>query len=192
MGVILACTDALNWYAQLVQSDAANLASGLGALQAPSETLFLPYLGGERTPHNDATARGAFLGLGHATDRTAGARAVLEGVSYAFADCHDALRSTGTRIESLVAVGGGSKSDYWLELLATVLGTPIDVPEAGDFGGAFGAARLAQMAATGGGPELATPPRTARTIEPQNGLRDAFAQGHTRYKRSYKVLKEAL
>ena len=192
MGVILACTDALNWYAQLVHSDAVTLTQGLGPLQAPSETLFLPYLGGERTPYNDAAARGAFLGLGHATNSSAGARAVLEGVSYAFADCHDALSSTGTQIGSLVAVGGGSKSAYWLELLATVLDMPIHVPEAGDFGGAFGAARLAQMAVTGGGASLATPPRTERTIAPRTDLQAAFAEGHARYKRSYHALKEAL
>lgn len=190
MGVILACTDALNWYAGLVQSDAGTLTGALGALQPPSETLFLPYLGGERTPHNDAAARGAFLGLGHATDRTAGARAVLEGVSYAFADCYTALRSTGTEITSLVAVGGGSKSDYWLQLLATVLGLPIDVPQAGDFGGAFGAARLAQMAATGGGAELATAPKIARTVAPDPALQEAFAAGHARYRRAYHALKE--
>jgi xylulokinase len=192
MGVILACTDALNWYAGMVQSEAGALTQDLGRLRPPSGPLFLPYLGGERTPHNDAAARGAFLGLDHATDRTAGARAVLEGVSYAFADCHDALRSTGTDITSLVAVGGGSKSEYWLQLLATVLNLPIDVPQAGDFGGAFGAARLAQMAETGGGVALATAPRTDRTIAPDAALHDAFAAGHARYRRAYHALKEAL
>ncbi|WP_300034937.1 xylulokinase [uncultured Roseobacter sp.] len=192
MGVILACTDALNWYASLVGSDAQTLTGELGSLEKPSQTLFLPYLGGERTPHNDAAARGAFLGLGHATDRTAGARAVLEGVAYAFADCATALKSTGTIIDSLVAVGGGSRSEYWLKLLATVLDMPIDVPEAGDFGGAFGAARLGQMAATGGGAELAQPPSTARTIAPDTELSDAFEAGLTRYRAAYHALREAL
>ncbi|MBW4710135.1 xylulokinase [Roseobacter sp. YSTF-M11] len=192
MGVILACTDALNWYARLVQSEAGSLTAGLGALQAPSDTLFLPYLGGERTPHNDATARGAFLGLDHATDTTAGARAVLEGVSFAFKDSYDALSSTGTRIDTLVAVGGGSRSEHWLKMLATVLDTPIDVPTAGDFGGAFGAARLGQMAALGGGVELATAPATERTITPRTELKDAFVERHARYRAAYHALKEAL
>ena len=192
MGVILACTDSLNWYASLVGSDAATLTESLGMLQAPSQTLFLPYLGGERTPHNDAAARGAFLGLGHATDKEAGTRAVLEGVSFAFADCLDALQSTGTRIDSLVAVGGGSRSGYWLQALATALNMPVDVPEAGDFGGAFGAARLAQMAVTGGGAELAAPPRIAHTVVPDTALLDAFSAGHARYRAAYHALKEAL
>ncbi len=192
MGVILACTDALNWYAGLVQSEAVSLTASLGPLQTPGEALFLPYLGGERTPHNDAAARGAFLGLGHATDRAAGTRAVLEGVSFAFRDSLDALRSTGTQIDMLVAVGGGSKSEYWLQALATVLEMSIDLPEAGDFGGAFGAARLGMMAATGAGAEIATPPVTARSIDPDTSLTSAFLDKHAQYRAAYAALKEAL
>ncbi|MBI1217000.1 MAG: xylulokinase [Rhodobacteraceae bacterium] len=182
MGVILAATDALNWFAGLVGSDAAALTGGLGALRAPGKTLFLPYLGGERTPLNDAAIRGAFLGLEHATDRTAATRAVLEGVTFAIRDCRDALAATGTKITSLLAVGGGSRSDYWLRAIATALGTPVQVPVSGDFGGAFGAARLAIMAATGAGAEIATAPAIARTVEPDNALAAAFDMAHARYR----------
>ncbi|MGB7243214.1 MAG: xylulokinase [Sulfitobacter sp.] len=189
MGVILSCTDALNWYAGLVGSDAARLTQDLGPLQPPGEALFLPYLGGERTPHNDAAARGAFLGLGHATDQKAATRAVLEGVTFAFRDCLDALTGTGTQISSLIAVGGGAKSDYWLHALATMLNIPIDVAEAGDFGGAFGAARLAMMAATGAGAEIATAPQIARRIDPDPSLGAAFRAGHKRYRAAYTALK---
>ena len=181
MGVILACTDALNWFAQLAGSDAASLTSDLGGLQAPGKTLFLPYLGGERTPLNSASIRGAFLGLEHATDRAAATRAVLEGVTFAFRDSRDALAATGTRLERLLAVGGGSRSDYWLKAIATALDCPVQVPVAGDFGGAFGAARLALMAATGAGADIASLPRIAREISPDAGLRDAFDAGHARY-----------
>ena len=79
MGVILACTDALNWFAGLAGADAAALTGDLGPLRAPGRTVFLPYLGGERTPLNSASVRGAFLGLEHATDRAAATRALLEG-----------------------------------------------------------------------------------------------------------------
>ncbi|MDJ0826007.1 MAG: xylulokinase [Rhodobacter sp.] len=181
MGVILAATDALNWYAGLIGDDAASLTAGLGALQAPSKTRFLPYLGGERTPLNDAAVRGAFIGLEHATDRNAATRAVLEGVAFAIRDCRDALAATGTEIASLLAVGGGSRSDYWLAAVATALDTRVDLPVAGDFGGAFGAARLAMMAATGGGAELAPPPKIARSVEPVAALRPAFDDGHAHY-----------
>lgn len=189
MGVILAATDALNWYAALVGQDAANLTAGLGALQAPGKTLFLPYLGGERTPLNDAAIRGAFLGLEHATDRAAGTRAVLEGVTFAFRDCRDALAATGTRFDRLLAVGGGSRSDYWLRAIATALDCPVQVPVSGDFGGAFGAARLAIMAATGAGAEIATLPPIARTIDPNPALHAAFDAGHARYRAAQTALR---
>jgi len=182
MGVILAATDALNWFARLAGTAAAGLTADLGALQEPGSTRFLPYLGGERTPLNDAAVRGAFLGLDHATDQQAATRAVLEGVTFAIADCRDALAATGTRIDSLLAVGGGSRSDYWLAAIATALDTPVSLPVAGDFGGAFGAARLGIMAATGAGAELASPPEIARVIEPVTALIPAFAEGHARYR----------
>lgn len=181
MGVILAATDALAWYGRLVGAEPAALTGDLGPLQAPGRTLFLPYLGGERTPLNDAAIRGAFLGLEHETDRAAGTRAVLEGVAFALRDCRDALAATGTRIDRLIALGGGSRSDYWLATIATALATPVDVPATGDFGAAFGAARLALMAATGAGPEIATPPPIARRLAPDASLASAFDDAHARY-----------
>ena len=182
MGVVLAATDALNWYAGLVGQSAGTLTGELGALQSPGKALFLPYLGGERTPLNDAAIRGAFLGLEHQTDRAAGTRAVLEGVTFAFRDSRDALAATGTKLESLLAVGGGAKSDYWLKAIATALDCAVLVPAAGDFGGALGAARLGMMAATGAGAEIATMPPIARTIDPDPKLTAAFDAGHARYR----------
>ena len=190
MGVILAATDALNWYARLIGTDAAKLTGELGALQAPGKTLFLPYLGGERTPLNSATVRGAFIGLEHATDRQAATRAVLEGVTYAIRDSRDALAATGTRLEHLLAVGGGSRSDYWLRLIATALDCPVQLPVAGDFGGAFGAARLALMAATGAGAEIATLPQIARVIDPDPALKDAFDAGAGRFRAAQTAIKD--
>ena len=192
MGVILSATDSLNWYAGLVGESAASLTQGLSALQAPGKTLFLPYLGGERTPVNSASVRAAFVGLEHATDRAAGTRAVLEGVTYAFRDCRDALAATGTRLTNLLAVGGGSKSDYWLSAIATALNCPVLVPAAGDFGGAFGAARLALMAATGAGAEIATLPAIARQIEPSSALSAAFDAGHARFRAAQTAIKDLL
>ncbi|PKP70114.1 MAG: xylulokinase [Alphaproteobacteria bacterium HGW-Alphaproteobacteria-4] len=189
MGVILAATDALNWFAGIAGSDAAHLTGALGALQAPGKTRFLPYLGGERTPLNDAAIRGAFIGLAHATDRAAATRAVLEGVTFALRDCRDALAATGTRIDSLLAVGGGSRSDYWLAAIATALGTPVSVPVAGDFGGAYGAARLALMAATGAGAEIATQPAISHVIEPVFALTQAYDEGHARYRAAAAAIK---
>ena len=189
MGVILAATDALEWLSRLTGQSAASLTNDLGDLQAPSKTLFLPYLGGERTPHNDAQVRGQFLHLDHATDAQAMTRAVLEGVTYAFADCQQALAATGTQIQSALALGGGSNSDYWLSLVATTLNIPLDVPEAGDFGAALGAARLGMMA-TGADASIAKQPPIAKTVTPQSDLHDAFAVAHKKYQSAYSALKD--
>ncbi|WP_179378171.1 xylulokinase [Jannaschia marina] len=190
MGVILAATDALNWLSRLTGQSASALTADLGPLAAPGKPLFLPYLGGERTPHNDAAIRGQFLGLDHATDAQAATRAVLEGVAYAFADSRDALAATGTTISRALALGGGARSEHWLSVLATTLGFPLDVPAQGEFGAALGAARLGRMAATGEGAEIATPPAVARSIDPDPALADAFAEGHSRYRRAYQLLKD--
>lgn len=189
MGVILAAADALNWYARLLGQSSSALTGNLGALQAPGRTVFLPYLGGERTPHNDAAVRGHFLHLDHATDSASLTRAVLEGVTHAFRDSFDALTGTGTTITRLIGVGGGSNSDYWVQAIATSLGLPIELPVAGDFGGAFGAARLGMMAATGAGAELATPPAMSRVIDPVAALSDDFRDAHQRYRAAYQAIK---
>ncbi len=189
MGVILAATDALNWYAGLIGGDVAKLTGNLGALQAPAPQVFLPYLGGERTPLNSARVRGAFLGLDHEADAEALTRAVLEGVAFALRDCRDALAATGTQITSCLAVGGGSRSQYWLEALATALDLPLSLPQSGDFGAALGAARLGMICDTGD-LSIATTPPIDRTIEPNRNLSAAFAEGHARYTAAAALLKE--
>ena len=107
---------------------------------------FLPYLSGERTPHNDAAIRGLFIGLGHENDQVDLAQAIIEGVGFSFRDCLQALQMAGTKIERVVAVGGGANSRYWLKAISTILNIPIDIPCDGDFGAAFGAARLGMAA----------------------------------------------
>ena len=189
MGVILAAADAMNWFARTLGKPAAALTADLGPLRAPGRQIFLPYLGGERTPHNDTRIRGAFLHLDHTTDQPAMVRTVLEGVTHAIRDSYDALTSTGTRIERLIAVGGGSRSDYWVKSIATSLDIPVHLPVAGDFGGAFGAARLAIMAVTGAGAEVAAAPKIERTIDPDPKLSLAFAEAHARYKSAYVALR---
>lgn len=189
MGVILSATDSLNWLAGILNVKAQTLTADLGPLHAPGRTVFMPYLGGERTPHNDTDIRAGFLHLGHATDRAAMTRAVLEGVTHALRDSFDAMAQTGTVIDSLIAVGGGSKSDYWLQAIATSFNMPIQIPAAGDFGAALGAARLGRMAATGKGADSATPPPIARVVEPDPALVDAFAEAHSRYSQTYHAVK---
>lgn len=190
MGVILAATDALNWFSRIAGASPADLTANLGPLQAPGRTLFLPYLGGERTPLNNSAIRGAFIGLDHATDRDAATRAVLEGVVFALKDCQDALAATGTKLDTLIAAGGGSRSDYWLSALATALDLPILLPEAGDYGAALGAARLGLMAATGASTEAMPPPPIAREITPESSLTAAFHDTHARYRAAQTAIKD--
>lgn len=194
MGVILSATDALNWLAGVTGRSARDLADGLGAeLKPPGRTLFLPYLSGERTPHNDSRANGAFVGLGHQSDRSVLAQAVLEGVAYAFNDNLEALREAGTELTRVTAVGGGSRSRYWLEVLATVLQIPVDLPADGDFGGAFGAARLGLIAAEGADPyAVCLAPETAETVEPNAGLTEAFTESYGRFRALYPAIKGVL
>ena len=192
MGVILSATDALNWFAGLVGSDAETLTEELGeTLSGPPQVTFLPYLSGERTPHNDASIRGSFSGLGHGTDRDEMTRAVLDGVAFALADNLDALRSTGTDVERVLAVGGGSRSDYWLEVIATLLDVPVDVPVGGDFGAAFGAARLGLLAATGADArEICTQPEIERSISPNTAFQHAYGEARAKFQATYHALRD--
>lgn len=191
MGVILSATDALNWHSGVTGKSAAELTGELGeTLKVPSGVTFLPYLSGERTPHNDAVIRGAFIGLEHESSRVVLTQAVLEGVAFAIRDNLEALRSAGTGISRVTAIGGGSRSRYWLASIATALGVPVDLPADGDFGAAFGAARLGLIAATGADPvAVCTPPVTAGTIEPVAALSGAYEDAYKRYRALYPAIK---
>lgn len=189
MGVILSAADALAWLGEITGRDpAALVAEAEGARPCPA--FFLPYLSGERTPHADPAARGAFVGLGRAADRAALARAVLEGVAFALADCRDALEDAGTRIGALWAVGGGARSAFWMRLVAAILDRPLLLPDEADRGGAFGAARLGLMAATGADPAtVCTPPAIAAEVHPDPALADRYAAARPSWRALYPALR---
>ncbi|AVO38968.1 xylulokinase [Pukyongiella litopenaei] len=190
MGVILSATDSLNWLAGITGQTPAELTAGLGELRAPGRLRFLPYLSGERTPHNDSAVRGAFTGLDIAHGRDDLTRAVLEGVCFALRDNLEALRSTGAGLQRVLAIGGGARSRYWCELLACALDLPVDLPEKGELGAALGAARLAICGVTGAAPaDVMTRPPVAETLQPRPDLRDAFAEAHAGFAAAYPALK---
>ncbi len=193
MGVILSATDSLNWLAGLTGRDAAQLAGEAEtAYCGPGEEIFLPYLSGERTPHNNPAARGTFTGLSHNSDPVRMAQAVMEGVAMAFGDALSMLKEAGTEINSLVAVGGGSNSALWLKLIAASLDMEIQVPRDGDFGGAFGAARLGLCAAQNASPvEVCTMPHIVKTIAPDPQLRELYGKQYARYRALYPAIEEA-
>ncbi len=193
MGVILSATDSLNWLSGVTGKSAGDLTAELGDdLRAPGSVTFLPYLSGERTPHNDAVIRGSFTGLGHESGRMALCQAVLEGVSFAFRDSFEALKAAGTNLERVTAIGGGSRSRYWLKSIATVLGIPVDIPADGDYGAAFGAARLGLVAAESADPlAICTPPATAEVVEPDVEVRQSYEEVFGRYRALYPAIKGA-
>ncbi|PSL20927.1 xylulokinase [Shimia abyssi] len=191
MGVILAATDSLNWLSRNLGQSPAALTAALGdTISGPSSLRFLPYLSGERTPHNDAATRGAFLGLDISHGPTDLTQAVIEGVSFALRDNLNALASAGASLSSLIAIGGGAQSRYWVELIATLLDMPIDLPAKGEFGAALGAARLALCAATNADPDtVMTRPDIAETIAPRSDLRDAYTAAHAAFTQSYPAIR---
>lgn len=193
MGVILAATDCLNWLAATLDATPKALAGAMpDTPTGPALVLFLPYLSGERTPHNDAAMRGAFLGLDIASDRQTLTRAVMEGVGFALRDNLQALRQTGTELTSVLAIGGGTASRFWLETLATILDLPLKLPAKGEFGAALGAARLA-MAATGHSvTDIMTAPQVAHTIDPRADLAPAYTEAYAKYRALYPSLKAVM
>jgi xylulokinase len=192
MGVILSAAGSLEWLAGVLGVPAPKLTGALGSkLLGPSPALMLPYLSGERTPVADAQVRGLIMGLGHESDHKALTHAALDAVAFAFRDSLEALKDAGTEVKRVTAVGGGSKSELWLKIIATVLGVPVDLPAAGDVGGAFGAARLGLIAATGADfRKVLTAPKTARTIKPEAKARDAYEEHYRRYVKIYPAIKE--
>ncbi|MAX74147.1 MAG: xylulokinase [Nioella sp.] len=193
MGVILAATDCLNWLAGTLGDTPKSLADAMpDTPTGPAPVLFLPYLSGERTPHNDAAMRGAFLGLDIGHDRRTLTQAVMEGVGFALRDNLEALKSTGTDLGAVLAIGGGTGSRFWLESLATILDLPLKLPAQGEFGAALGAARLA-MAATGHSvTDIMGAPQVATTIDPRADLTPAYAEAYAKYRALYPSLKAVL
>ncbi len=193
MGVILSATDSLNWLSKITGQRQAELSGAAEAqFTGPGEEIFLPYLSGERTPHNNAGARGSFVGLSHSTDTAKLAQAVMEGVTYAFRDSQRVLADAGTKIDRLLAVGGGSKSALWLRMIATNLDMEIALPEDGDFGGALGAARLGLCAAEGASPAtVMTMPPIRTVIAPDRSLSAAYSDQYARYRALYPAIEEA-
>ncbi|MDJ0851984.1 MAG: xylulokinase [Myxococcota bacterium] len=192
MSVLLSAASCLSWVSQLTGAkDEAALLAELEQRDEPCvRTLFLPYLSGERTPHNDPNASGVFFGLGHDTDRAELGRAVLEGVAFAFADAQAALVAAGTRIGTVSVIGGGARSRLWGRILASVLERPLVYRLGGEVGPAHGAARLARMGATGepAGAVCRPPPEDFR-VEPEPELAGRYAHRLPAFRALYHRLR---
>jgi xylulokinase len=193
MGVTLSAAACLAWWAGVCGVPEAALLDEMGTPSAPSPVVFLPYLSGERTPHNDADIRGAFANLSHDTSRASLTQAVLEGVAFSLRDGLDALSASGTHLTEADIIGGGSRSPAWMQIIADVLNIPVHGLAGGEYGGAFGAARLARLAATGEDPAaICTPPRRSVTLTPDPTRAAAYHTQLARYRALYPALAGAM
>lgn len=148
MSVMLSAASCLDWAAKL--TGLASVPALIDAAQQADEhaepVWFLPYLSGERTPHNNPQAKGVFFGLTHQHGPAELAQAVLEGVGFALADGMDVVHACGVQPASITLIGGGARSEYWRQMLSDISGLQLDYRTGGDVGPALGAARLAQIA----------------------------------------------
>jgi xylulokinase len=195
MGVMLSAAGSLQWFRDALAPGVPFDALVREAEQWPPGTeglVFLPYLAGERTPHADPDARGAFAGLELRHDRGALVRAVLEGVGFGLRDSFELLRELGVAAERGRVSGGGARGRLWLEIVASILAIPLELT-AVEEGSAFGAALLGGVA---GGvfadvhEAVARCVRVRETIDPRSEWIDVYARAYPRYRSLYPALKE--
>lgn len=146
MGCILSAASCNKWFVEdvLGTKDFANEEKDLDKLLGENSTFFLPYLMGERSPHNDVDARGAFIGMRPDTTREHMVLAVLEGVAFALRDCVEIAKASGVKIDTTKICGGGGKSKIWRKIVANVLGIPVLRPQIEE-GPSYGGAILAMV-----------------------------------------------
>jgi xylulokinase len=170
MSVMLSAASCLRWASHLLggtpESQLDAQAVALTEAQREAAPIFLPYLSGERTPHNDADVRGSLHGLTHDTGAAELAYAVIEGVAFGLKDGLRALQAAGTEVTQLSLVGGGARSALWADLLATALDCEIVTHGESAAGGALGAARLGWLATGATEADVCLPPAIDRRFAP--------------------------
>jgi xylulokinase len=191
MGVMLSAAGSAAWLRQALGAELQTLDAEAAAWEPGVEgLLFAPYLAGERTPHADANARGAFTGLSVRHDRGALWRAMLEGVAYGLRDSLELLRALGVQPEVGRVSGGGARSELWLRIVSAVLGLPLE-RTVSEEGSAFGAALLAGVRAgvfADAGDAVARCVRVRDRLEPDPGWAAAYEHGYARYRSLYPTL----
>jgi xylulokinase len=192
MGVMLSAAGSLAWLRGVVGSAYGEL-DGEAARWAPGTEglLFAPYLAGERTPHADPNARGAFVGLSLRHDRGALARATLEGVAYGLRDSLELLRGLGVHAEVGRVSGGGARSELWLRIVASVLNLPLERTES-EAGSAYGAALLAGVrdgTFADAADAVARCVRVRDRVEPDPAWVEEYDRGYARFRSLYPALR---
>ena len=192
MAAMLNGASALAWAASVLGGEpiASLLAEVETSANPVSPVTFLPYLQGERTPHNDACARGVFFGMDGGTRRCDLVQSVLEGVAFTLVHAQRVLAASGTIADSYALIGGGARSPLWAEIIASALGRPMRLLAGGATGPALGAARLARIAVTGASPAtVCTRPDIAAEIRPDARRQEALARRFEIFGDLYVALK---
>ena len=193
MSVMLSAASCLQWAAGALGMESAGAleakASQLSDTDRAAAPIFLPYLSGERTPHNDAQVRGSFLGLGNSTDQAALAYAVIEGVTFGLTDGLNALKKAGSTVNRLSLVGGGARSAFWAQQLASSLNVDIVTHPESTAGGALGAARLGWLATGASVAQVCIKPQVDTTYTPNVVEQRLLAPRYERFKALYQALK---
>lgn len=201
MGVVLSAGGAFAWYRDQLARELAGVPGADGKLDAEADSVppgaagvtFLPYLQGERTPHRDASARGAFLGLSLAHTRAHLTRAVLEGITFALRDSLSILQELGLSPNHLLLTGGGAKSPFIRRLQADVYGVPVSTVNREE-GPAYGAALLAAVGA-GAYPDLAAAASATLTRgaseRPNSRTHREYEPVYDRFRTSYRAARPA-
>ena len=193
MGVTLTATDSLSWLGEIMEQSPAALSDQLPETPSgPGEIMYLPYLAGERTPHNSDVPLGAFIGLSRQDGRAEMTQAVMEGVAYSLADCVRALQDAGAHLEVVTAVGGGTKSQYWLQVVAHVLDLPLAINPNAEHAAALGAARLGMAARKSCAiQQIIAPNAPDQMIYPDPNLTKSYQKKQQYYRKLYQAIRGA-
>lgn len=194
MSVMLSAASALDWAARTAGfgevGEAVAAAAAISATDAHIP-VFLPYLTGERTPHNDSLASGVLFGLRPETTSAHVVRAAMEGVAFGFADGLAALSEAGAAPDVLTVVGGGARSRFWGEILAAALSIPLAYRSGADVGAALGAARLAMICAGANAVDVCRAPVIDMIIEPDARLAAGMSFRSQQFRALYPALSPA-
>ena len=192
MGCMLSAASCNKWWAEEILGT-----KDFAAEQAPIQKLgenhvfFLPYLMGERSPHNDPDARGVFFGMSMDTSRADMTQAVLEGVAFALRDSLEVAKSLGIKIERTKICGGGAKSPLWKQIIANVMNIKVDVLEVEE-GPSLGGAMLAAVGC-GAYPDVeaaaAKIVKVVDTVEPDTELTTKYEERYQQFREIYPTVK---
>lgn len=194
MSVMLSAASCLQWAKGALgaasESELESKANSLDFSARAAAPIFLPYLSGERTPHNDAVLRGSFHGISHSADQAALAYSVIEGVTFGLTDGLNALKKAGSHVKRLSLVGGGARSAMWAQQLASSLNVEIVTHAESAAGGALGAARLGWLATGAAVEQVCTQPAIAKSYQPNPAEQAFLSPRYAKFRALYPALKQ--